>query len=228
MQTPPVEPPAAPRRATHRLARAAGLCAVVLSTAGACRNAHDAAARERDSERQEVRRLAEQAGRLAAGDSAAGTRGGKADTGTSVTIASGSGTGIVRGDDPPLGPGDVRVTSNDGTVVLALIGDTVRSRLGDGAMAQMRHEMAAQADTASGFGGFVARTVKGAVTGAMAEAAHFTLRVPAREVRDLRYEGGELRFRTGKNSSTSARFDRADAERFIAAVHARRQQPAGR
>jgi hypothetical protein len=141
----------------------------------------------------------------------------------------GDGMGITRGDDPPLRAGDVRVTSTDGGLVLAVIGDTVRARLGYSVVRRVRREMEADAsgDTA-GFGGFVSRTVKGAVSGAMGAAAHFALRVPVAQVRDVRYEDGQLSFRTGKDDRTSARFTPDDAERFMAAVRARQQQPARR
>jgi hypothetical protein len=177
-----------------------------------------------------VRRLAEQAGRLAAGDTTGGRRS-SADSGIRVALAGGSGGGIARGDDPPLGAGDVRVTSTDGMLVLALIGDTVRSRLGDAAVAKVRHDMAAGTDTLSGFGGVVARSVTGVVADAMTHATQFSLRVPAREVRDMAYTDGELRFHTGKsgkNNSMGAHFTAGDAERFMAAVRARQERPAGR
>ena len=213
---------------TH--ARTVGIVAAGLVAAGACRGARDAAAEERATERQEVRRLAEQAARLAAGDSSGGTRARRspADTGTHLSLSAGSGTGIARGGDPPLGPGDVRVTSTDGMLVLAVIGDTVRSRLGDAAVAKIKHDMAAETDTISGVGGVIARSVTGVVSGAMSHATQFSLRVPVRDVRDMTYANGELRFRTGKENSTGAKFTAGDAERFMAAVRARQARPAGR
>lgn len=224
-QRPPVR-----RSRTAAGARAAGLLVAGLVVAGACRGARDAAAEERATERQEVRRLAEQAARMAAGDSsgAATTRRSPADTGIHVSLSGGSGGALGRGEDPPLGPGDVRVTSTDGMLVLALIGDTVRSRLSDSTAAKIKRDVAAETDTMSGVGGMVARSVTGVVSGAMAHATQFSMRVPVRDVRDMTYGDGELRFHTGKNNSTSARFTAGDAERFMTAVRARQAQPAGR
>ena len=192
-----------------------------LCTAAACRGARDAAAEERAREEQEVRRLAEQAGRLAT------ERRSAHDTGTGISLGDSDGSHLARGEDPPLGPGDVRVVSTDGALVLAVIGDTVRARLGDSVVRKVEREMAAGADTA-GFGGFVARTVKGAVSGAMSAASHFALRVPVAEIRDVEYHDGRLRFRTGPKNTTTARLNAEDAERFIAAVRARQQRPSGR
>jgi hypothetical protein len=204
-----------------RLPRAGGLITLGLCAAVACRGARDAAAEERAREEQEVRRLAQQAGRMASGGRQAG------DTGTRIALGDGDGSRLVRGDDPPLGPGDVRVVSTDGGLVLAVIGDTVRARLGDSVVRKVEREMAAGADTA-GFGGFVARTVKGAVSGAMSAASHFALRVPVTAIEDLESHDGQLRFRTGPKNTTSARLNAEDAERFIAAVRARQQRPSGR
>ena len=217
-----------PRPAVQRRARAAGVVALSVVTAVACRRGHDAANDARTQQEQDVDRLAEQAGRLASGDSAPRARSARSDTGTSISLGNGSGAGITRSSDPALGPGDLRVTSSDGMMVLSLIGDTVRSRLGDSAVAKMRHEVAAETDTASGLGGFVAQTIKGAVAGGMAAAARFTVRVPVSEVHDMRYEDGQLRIRSGKDSKLNARFTQGDAERFMAAVRARQAHPAGR
>jgi hypothetical protein len=146
-----------------------------------------------------------------------------------LRVGSGSGGSIARGGDPPLAPGDVRIVSTDGALVLALVGDTVRVRLGDSLVAQVRRDLYAEPDTGAGVGDFIARTVKGAVGGAMAEATRYAMRVPVGEVRELRYEDGQLRFGSGRKSGrkrgneTSARFARADAERFIAAVRARQR-----
>jgi hypothetical protein len=175
--------------------------------------------------------------RAGAGDAAGARRARRArrDTGSNVRVRVGRGSqgDVVRGDDPPLGSGDVRVTSVDGMLTLAVIGDSVRMRAGDSIAVVARRAMAKQADTAAGFGGFVARTVTGAVGGALDAASRFAVRVPVTEVRDLRYEEGQIRFRTGDegrrgrkhehDGGTSARFARADAERFIAAVRARQR-----
>ena len=220
--------PAARPDRVQRRARAAGLIALTLATAIACRRGRDVANEARERQEQEVDRLAEQAGRMAAGESTPGARTARSDTGMRIALGGGSGAELTRSSDPALGPGDVRVTSSDGMMVLALIGDTVRTRLGDSAVAKMRREMNVEADTATGFGGFMAQTIKGAVAGGMAAATRFAVRIPVSEVREMRYENGELHLRSGKKNNMNARFAEADAERFMAAVRARQARPAGR
>jgi hypothetical protein len=235
------------RRPSASLALLAAAAAVVL---GACGSSAERDARR--AERRAIRDAAERAAALATGASAVADSGegdrtddsagraGRArrarrDTGPNVRVALGNNSkgDVVRGNDPPLGSGDVRVTSVDGMLTLAVIGDTVRMRAGDSVAVVARREMVKQADTTAGFGGFVARTVTGAVGGALDAASRFAVRVPVAEVRDLRYEEGQIRFRTGDegrraskhkhDGGTSARFARADAERFIAAVRARQR-----
>lgn len=224
-----------PTPVRRRMPFALGALAASLAACGSHDGAHDA----RDAEREEIRAAARQAAALATGDSTAlrTTQDREAKSRLSLHVGSGD---LVRGADPPLGAGDVRVTSIDGVLVLALIGDTVRVRPGDSLAVLVRQEMAKEADTVSGFGGFVARTVTGAVGGAMSEATRFAVRVPVTQVRDLRYENGHLRFETGSgrrydrdrarrrdgkhhDDGTGARFSPADAERFIAAVRARQR-----
>lgn len=215
--------------------RGTRIIAVVTAAlgAGACRGGHDAARDARAAERQEVRRAAQEAARLAtAGDTGRGTRRGAArDTGPHFSVDIHDARGLTRAGDPPLGPGDVRIASTDGGMILSLVGDTVRMRLGDSATAKMRRAVDTSGAPASGFGGFVSSTVKAAVGGALSEVAHFAVLLPVREIKELRYENGELHFGTGvraggrKGTSGNARFAPADAERFIAAVRARQRAP---
>lgn len=129
----------------------------------------------------------------------------------------------------PLGPGDVRVTSVDGAVVLALVGDSVRMQLSD----SLRRKVQQELDTSSqdGFGGLVTRSVSGIVGSAMG----FVVRVPVREIEDVRYENGKILFETrgstkiqmsGKDGDgrSSTAFTPADGERFVAAVKARQRE----
>jgi hypothetical protein len=246
--------PVAARRTARRTARttfAAALTTAVLASGAvvagalvtsACRGPRDSASAARESERQEIRRAAEQAAQMASGDTGrrsaqhAAPAAGR-DSGARLHIGSDGASSLTRAADPPLGAGDVRVASTDGAVVLALIGDTVRMRLGDSVAAKVRREVG-PTDTVSGFGGFVSSTVKAAVGGAMGEMMRFAVRVPVTEVRDLRYENGELRFSTRedrrggdararrrdqKGVNSSAHFAPADAERFISAVRARQR-----
>lgn len=224
---------------THTAARRARAAALVAAAgaalaAGACRGSDDG----RDAEREEVRRAAEEAAQLATGDSTRAARRGRQarDTGRGVQVGLGDGGRLARGDDPPLGPGDLRVTSTDGAVVYALIGDTVRMRLGDSLGVKVRRDVDAGADSANGLGGLVSRTVKAAVGGAVGEVMRFSVRLPVADIEDVRYEDGELHLamrgdrggRGHKNGGSSARFAREDAERFAAAVRARQREVAAR
>lgn len=232
-------PSSTTRVVVRRVARGAVVAAVVTATvgAGACRAGRDAARDTRDPERQEVRRAAEEAARLATlGDTGTrhGTGSGTAgDTGSHVNLDIRNAGGLTRASDPPLGPGDLRIASTDGAVVLSLVGDTVRMRLGDRATARIRRAVDTSRAPTSGFGGFVASTVKAAVGGAMSEMARFAVLLPVRDIQELRYENGTLHFGTAdgrlgrKGTSGDARFAPGDAERFLAAVRARQQALGG-
>lgn len=193
---------------------------------GACSSHADRAARRADrADEEAVRDAAARAAALATGDTDAAGRTPRHDSQPHVGFGVDGSRGLVRGGDPPLGPGDVRVVSTDGAIVLALVGDTVRMRMGDSLTTQVQRKLDAGADSAAGFGGFIARTVKGAVGGAMAEAARFVMRVPVAEVQDLRYENGELKVNGNhhKGMQANARFTPADAERFMNAVRTRQR-----
>jgi len=128
----------------------------------------------------------------------------------------------------PLGPGDVRVTSTDGAFVLALVGDSVRMQLSDSVRAKVQHDL----DTTKkdGFAGLVTRSVSGIVGSAMG----FVVRVPVRDIQDVRYEDGHIKFDTrgnshvsingSKDNESSATFSPEDGARFVAAVKARQAQ----
>jgi hypothetical protein len=131
----------------------------------------------------------------------------------------------------PLGPGDVRVTSTDGSIVLAVVGDSVLFQLSDSLRNSVKKEISAAADSAGGLGGMITRSVSGVVGSAMG----FVIRVPVQDIEDIRYEDGRIEFRTrGKNSKFSmngsgkggddhAKFSPADGKRFVDAVKARQQ-----
>ena len=127
----------------------------------------------------------------------------------------------------PLGPGDVRITSTNGTVILSLVGDSVRMQLSDSLRRSVEHAL----DTSSkgGIGGLITRSVSGVVGNALG----FVVRIPVSEIDDVRYEDGQIRidsghghghFSTGDrgNDHSDARFSPEDGERFVAAVKARK------
>jgi hypothetical protein len=125
---------------------------------------------------------------------------------------------------PSLEEGDVKITSTDGAIVLAAIGDTVRMQLSDSVRATVSEKLEAKAEGKSDLGAAITRSVGKAVSGAMG----FVVRVPVTEVENLRYENGEIRFdtkggnvkmtSTRGNTTSNARFSPEDALRFIEAV----------
>jgi hypothetical protein len=104
----------------------------------------------RSDERAAVRDAADRAAALATGGAPGDSR-----PGARLELDVGKTGALVRGGDPPLGAGDVRVVSTDGALVLALVGDTVRMRLGDSVMTKVRRELDEDADSAAGLGGLI-------------------------------------------------------------------------
>ena len=130
-----------------------------------------------------------------------------------------------------LGSGDVMITSTEGTLVLAVVGDSVRMQLSDSLRQSVRSEL----DTAGSENELAATIMKG-VSSVVNNALGFTVRVHVNDVENLRYENGKIRFdvkgsavnmTTGRGESGAAQFSEADARRFIDAVEARRRSPAG-
>ena len=143
---------------------------------------------------------------------------------------------------PPLGPEDVAVTSTDGAVMMAVVGDTVRMQLTDSLRDHVRSEVehSVAKDSSDGIGGMIARTVGGAVSGAVSGAMGFVVRVPVQDVEDIRYEHGRIMFSTrgtrgdghisiesrgphDGNDSSGGRFSEADGRRFVEAVQRRQR-----
>ncbi len=131
--------------------------------------------------------------------------------------------------EPALGPDDVRITSTDGSFVMAVIGDTVRMQLSDSLRNKVKTDIDTSAGKKGGFGAAIAQSVGKVVNGAMG----FVVRVPVNDVQNLRYENGKLRFdvRGGggikvnnSDNGGNAQFSEADAKRFIEAVERRQQR----
>lgn len=132
----------------------------------------------------------------------------------------------------PLGPGDVRVKSTDGAVILALVGDSVRFQLSDSLRNTVKQSIDAKADSAGGIGAMIAKSVSGVVTSAMG----FVVRIPVSEIENIRYEDGRIEFDTrgehskfsmsgkGNRSDGNAKFTPEDGEKFVAAVKARQAE----
>lgn len=122
-----------------------------------------------------------------------------------------------------LGPNDVRIVSTDNVLVLSLIGNTVRMQLSD----SLRNSIAKNIDSSTAekgaIGNMIAKTVGAAVSGAMG----FVVRIPARDVQNLRLEDGHIRFDTRDknvnihadgNRGENSIFAETDAKKFIDAV----------
>ena len=122
-----------------------------------------------------------------------------------------------------LGPNDVRVVSTDNVLVLSLIGDTVRMQLSDSLRNSVAKDIDSSVAEKGGIGSMIAKTVGAAVGGAMG----FVVRIPASDVRNLRFEDGHIRFdASDKNVNIHSNggrgeksiFTDADAKKFIDAV----------
>lgn len=141
----------------------------------------------------------------------------------------------VRGASAPavtLGPGDVRIFNADSSVDLVLVGDTISAGLSDRTVAQVQQEASDPADADRGVAGAIAKIVKKTVASTIGTRIQF----PLETVRDVRYEDGGFTidgtdgrhrslFSNDKRSTvqTDQPFRTADAERFIAAVRARKR-----
>lgn len=131
-----------------------------------------------------------------------------------------------------LREGDVRITDAKGEVDLALIGDTISSGLSQQTIAKVRQETDTSKVQGTGFGPSIERLVKGTVQGAIGTRVAF----PVSAVKDVRFEGGRIIFdwngkpprafeRTKVNDhDVLSSFKPADAQRFVDAVKARKQQ----
>ncbi|HYW31282.1 MAG TPA: hypothetical protein VE869_07205 [Gemmatimonas sp.] len=129
---------------------------------------------------------------------------------------------------PPLGEGDVMITSTDGAFVMAAIGDTVRMQLSDSLRMKVAQDINASAGDKGGIGASIARTVSKAVAGAMG----FSVRIPVESIENLRFENGQMRFEVrgantkvfgSKDTGSEALFRPADALRFISVVEQRQR-----
>jgi hypothetical protein len=136
---------------------------------------------------------------------------------------------------PPdsLGPGDLRIYNADSTVDLILFGDKISAGLSPQMVAKVRRDLDTSKHADSGLGGSIAKLVKTTVSGAIGTHAVYNLA----DVRDIRYESGKLVFdwkhgghqtmfsNTNINDHKADNsFSKADAERFIAAVNARKTE----
>ncbi|MDB4892963.1 MAG: hypothetical protein JWL61_4818 [Gemmatimonadetes bacterium] len=127
-------------------------------------------------------------------------------------------------------PGDVRIASVDSGVDLALLGDTISGGLSSKTLAKVKHETDTAAVKGSGLGSEIERMVKGTVQNALATR----INIPLSAVKDVRYDGKKIVFewngrppKTFGNIKTDKKdvlesFSAEDAQRFVAAVRARK------
>lgn len=135
----------------------------------------------------------------------------------------------------PLADGDVRITSTDGALILAVIGDSVVIQMSDSVRQAVRSDIQNEAADAGRLGAMIGNAVGAAVNAALG----ISIRVPAENVTNLRYESGNLRFdvdggpnvkvksSSGDSANTISNgksnggaFTEEDATRFIDAVRA--------
>lgn len=136
-----------------------------------------------------------------------------------------------RAEPERLREGDIRIVAPNGGIDLAMIGDTVSTGLAPQALEKVRLETDTTTVSGSGFGASIEKMVKRTVAGSIGTRVG----VPLSAVRDVRYEGGAIRFEwAGAPPSVFASvringrpllesFSPADAEAFVAAVRARKE-----
>ena len=133
-----------------------------------------------------------------------------------------------------LGPSDVQIFSRDSAVNLILQGDNVLAGLSPKTIAKIRSELDASAktDDTTGLGGSIAQFVKKTVADKIGTHVVY----PVAEIRDIRYDGGEIVIVQTNGSETrlfknvkvnkeplSQAFPPEDAQRFVEAVRARKR-----
>lgn len=145
--------------------------------------------------------------------------------------------GRVETLEPPtaaLGPGDYRLYNVDSAVDVTLVGNRILAGLSPTKVAEVRGklEQSRKEDT-SGMGGAIASMVKQTIADKIGMHAAFNIS----DIRDIRFDNGRLVFdwrgasqgdvfgqHVRVNGSESNRFRQDEAERFIAAFHARKAQ----
>jgi hypothetical protein len=156
--------------------------------------------------------------------SACGFGSDKQSGGTKVGFSADSAAAIV------LAPGDVKITSTNGAVVLAVLGDSIRMQLSD----SLRNSVKQEIDS-SGKDSKLASAILKSVGSVVNSALGFVVRAHVKDVKNLRYEEGNIQFdieggnvdmkTSGKHSPGDAQFSEEDARKFIEAVERRQRNP---
>lgn len=129
-----------------------------------------------------------------------------------------------------LGPGDVRIVTQDSSVVMVLAGESILAGLSDKVIAKVKTETDTSEVEGSGFGAGVEKFIKGTVQSALAQR----MVVPLSAIDTVWYDGTAIRFKftndrrfavgrakTDKKPVLEA-FSPEDAQRFVDAVQARK------
>ncbi len=128
----------------------------------------------------------------------------------------------------PMAPGEVRIASGDGTMLLGIARDTVYMRFSDSLQKKLAHDLDTNTNKSDDFGATIERMVKRNV----GKLLNRQIAYPVADIQDVRYENGEIKFeyrdkhalsfediKQGKESVLHS-FNAADAGRFVAAVKA--------
>ena len=132
-----------------------------------------------------------------------------------------------------LGQGDVQILTTDGNFDVTLSGDKILAGLSDKMVSKVRAEMAKSDGKDSGLGAVIATAVKSSVASAI--GTHIAY--PLSNLKELRFEDGKLTVVTNDgdthglsgdskdgNTKEKAVFAKADADRLIEAVNARKKE----
>lgn len=135
---------------------------------------------------------------------------------------------VKRDSTRPLGPGDIRISSQDSAVEVALVGNSVVAGLG----ARVRQDIHKSLDTADVSGNQFSASIEKMVKSTVAGALDHEIEFPVSQISDVQQEDGRLVFYDahgkrmnmfqGKHDRDSTVFRPEDAQAFIAAFKARK------
>src|SRR5262245_36316326 len=134
--------------------------------------------------------------------------------------------------DEAMAPGDLRIYNRDSSVDVVLQADRLLAGLSPKTVAKVQEKMKeSQVKDTSGIGGLIASTVKQTVANAIGTHVAY----PLSEIREIRYEDGQLIIEKVKGGETrlfgdakvderevGKQFSEEDAQRLIDAVKARK------
>lgn len=140
---------------------------------------------------------------------------------------------VSRDSTRQLGPGDVRIASQDSALELAIIGDSIVAGFGQ----RIHDKIARETDTTKVGGNGMSASIEKFVKGTVASALNHDVMFPVSQISDVRYEDGYIRFYDAKGhrmnmfqqtrrdrDDEKARFTERDANAFISAFKARKEK----